>query len=203
MKIICIGRNYIEHARELNNPLPEKPMFFMKPDSALVINNESVYYPEHTRNLHYEVEIVVKINRKGKFISEKFAHEYYNEIGIGIDFTARDVQEECKKKGHPWEIAKAFDQSAPISKFLDKNKLPPLTNLSFGLTINGEKRQAGNTSDMIFPINYIIAYVSKIITLKPGDLIFTGTPEGVGPANIGDHFEAILADTKMMDFYIK
>ncbi len=203
MKIICIGRNYSEHAKELNNPLPSKPMFFMKPDSAIVINNEPVYYPEHSKNLHFETEIVVKINRKGKFISERFAPDYYDEIGIGIDFTARDVQDECKKKGHPWEIAKAFDQSAPVSKFIKKSELPAINNISFELKINGESKQTGNTSDMIFSVNNIIAYVSKFVTLKPGDLIFTGTPKGVGPTNIGDHFEAMIEGKKMMDFYIK
>ena len=203
MKIICIGRNYVEHARELNNPLPDKPMFFMKPDSALVVNNEPVYYPEHTKDLHFETEIVIKINRKGKYISEKFAADYYNEIGIGIDFTARDVQNECKKKGHPWEIAKAFDQSAPISKFIDKSTLPNVNNINFSLKINDVEKQSGNTSKMIFPVNGLIAYVSKLITLKPGDLIFTGTPEGIGPTSIGDHFEAFIEGDKMMDFYVK
>ena len=203
MKIICIGRNYVEHAKELNNPLPDKPMFFMKPDSALVINNEAVYYPEHTGNLHFETEIVIKINKKGKYISEKFAADYYNEIGIGIDFTARDVQDECKKKGHPWEIAKAFDQSAPVSRFIDKGKLPNINNINFSLKVNDEEKQSGNTSKMIFPVNSLIAYVSKLITLKPGDLIFTGTPAGVGPATIGDHFEVYIEGDKMMDFYLK
>lgn len=203
MKIICIGRNYVEHAKELNNPLPKKPMFFMKPDSALVTNNEPVYYPEHTKNLHYEVEIIVKISKKGKYISEKFASQYYNEIGIGIDLTARDVQDECKAKGHPWEIAKAFDQSAPISKFIEKTKLPAINNINFSLSINGDTKQTGNTENMIFTVNHIISYVSKLIMLKPGDIIFTGTPKGVGETKIGDHFEACIEGEKMMDFYIK
>ncbi len=203
MKVICIGRNYIEHAKELNNPVPKTPMFFMKPDTSIVFNNNPVYYPEHTKNMHYEVEIVLKINKKGKFISEKFASNYYDEIGIGIDFTARDIQDQCKKKGHPWEIAKAFDQSAPVSKFIKKADLPPPNNISFSLSINGKRKQVGNTQDMIFSFNEIIAYTSKIVTLKPGDLIFTGTPEGVGPASIDDHFEAYIGNEMMMDFYVK
>ena len=203
MKVICIGRNYIEHAKELNNPVPKSPMFFMKPDTSLVINNNPIYYPEHTNNMHYEVEIVLKINKKGKFISEKFAANYFSEIGIGIDFTARDIQDKCKQKGHPWEIAKAFDQSAPVSKFLNKGNLGSLNDLSFILSINGTKKQVGNTRDMIFSFNEIIAHISKIVTLKPGDLIFTGTPEGVGPVSINDHFEAYIGEEKMMDFFVK
>ncbi len=203
MKIICIGRNYIEHAKELNNPIPEKPMFFMKPDSAVVNNNDPVYYPEHTNDLHYEVEIVIKIKKKGKFISEKFASSYYDEIGIGIDFTARDLQNECKKKGLPWEIAKGFDQSAPISKFINKAELPKSNNITFSLNINDTEKQNGDTANMIFSFDKIISYVSKFITLKPGDLIFTGTPEGVGPTFIGDHFVATIEGNKMLDFNIK
>jgi len=203
MKIICIGRNYVDHAKELNNPVPKKPMFFMKPDTAIVNNNAPVYYPEHTSDLHYEAEIVLKICKKGKFISTKFANSYYDEIGIGIDFTARDVQDECKKKGHPWEIAKGFDQSAPVSKFIKKDELPDHNNITFSLSVNGKERQNGNTGDMIFSFADILAYVSKIITLKPGDLIFTGTPAGVGPTNIGDHFEASIEGNKMLDFEIK
>lgn len=203
MKIICIGRNYIEHAKELNNPIPQKPMFFMKPDSALVINNDPVYYPEHTKDLHYEVELVVKINKKGKCISEKFAHTYYQSIALGIDLTARDVQNECKKKGHPWEIAKGFDQSAPVSKFIDIADLKDSKNISFSLNINGVQKQVGNSKDMIFSIDKVISYVSNLITLKPGDLIFTGTPSGVGPTKIGDKFEGSIEDIKLLDFEIK
>lgn len=202
MKIICIGRNYVEHAKELHNPLPEKPMFFMKPDSALVTNNEDVYYPEHTSDLHYEVELVLKISKKGKYISEKFASSYYESIGIGIDFTARDVQAECKKKGHPWEIAKAFDQSAPVSQFVSKTNFD-INNISFSLYLNGTEVQKGNSKDMIFSFNEIIAYVSRLVTLKPGDLIFTGTPAGVGATKINDRFEASIDGKKMLDFEVK
>lgn len=203
MKIICIGRNYSEHAKELNNPVPKKPVFFMKPETALVINNNPFYYPEHSNDVHYEAEIVLKICKKGKHIDEKFAYKYYNEIGIGIDFTARDVQTECKKKGLPWEIAKAFDQSAPIGKLINKSTLDNIDNINFLLKINGEEKQNGSTGDMIFSINQIIAYLSKFITLKEGDLIFTGTPSGVGPITIGDHFEAFVEGEKLLDFVIK
>jgi len=203
MKIICIGRNYTEHAKELNNPVPTKPIFFFKPDTSLVINNNPFYYPEHSNDVHYEAEIVLRISKKGKHIDEKFAHKYYDEIGIGIDFTARDIQLECKKKGLPWEIAKAFDQSAPIGKLISKNSVNDLNNLNFTLKINGNVKQNGNTADMIFSFDHIIAYVSKIVTLKEGDLIFTGTPAGVGPIKIGDHFEAFIEDEKLLDFIIK
>jgi 2-keto-4-pentenoate hydratase/2-oxohepta-3-ene-1,7-dioic acid hydratase in catechol pathway len=203
MKIICIGRNYSEHAKELNNPIPKKPVFFMKPDTALVINNNPFYYPEHSNDVHYEAEIVIKICKKGKHIDEKFAGKYYNEIGIGIDFTARDVQSECKKNGLPWEIAKAFDQSAPVSTFIKKSRFDNLNQINFSLSINGEEKQNGNTRDMIFSIDKIIAYISSIITLKEGDLIFTGTPSGVGSISIGDNFEAFIEGEKLLEFLVK
>ncbi len=203
MKIICIGRNYIEHANELNNPVPGNPIFFMKPDTALVRNNNSFYYPEHSNNVHYETEIIIKISKKGKHIAEQFAYKYFNEISIGIDFTARDVQAECKKKGLPWEIAKAFDQSAPVGKFINKSSIDDINKLKFSLKINGVEKQNGNTNNMIFSFNKIIAYVSKFITLKEGDLIFTGTPKGVGPIAIGDHFEAFIEGKKLLDFLVR
>ncbi len=203
MKIICIGRNYREHAKELNNPIPENPIFFLKPDSALVRNNDPVYYPEHTNDLHYEAEIVIKICKKGKYIHERFASSYFQEIAIGIDFTARDVQSECKKKGLPWEIAKAFDQSAPISAFVNKDKFLNTNNIKFCHKVNGEIKQLGNTKDMMFSFNKLISYVSKFITLKEGDLIFTGTPSGVGSTFIADRHESFIEDSKMLDFVIK
>lgn len=203
MKIICIGRNYIEHANELNNPVPGNPIFFMKPDTSLVRNNNSFYYPEHSNNVHYETEIIIKISKKGKHIAEQFAYKYFNEISIGIDFTARDVQAECKKKGLPWEIAKAFDQSAPVGKFINKSSIDDINKLKFLLKINGVEKQNGNTNNMIFSFNKIIAYVSKFITLKEGDLIFTGTPKGVGPIAIGDHFEAFIEGKKLLDFLVR
>ncbi|MBN2638056.1 MAG: fumarylacetoacetate hydrolase family protein [Bacteroidales bacterium] len=203
MKIICIGRNYIEHAKELNNPVPEKPVFFMKPDTALLQKNNPFFYPNFSNDVHYETELVLKINKNGKHIEEQFAHKYYDEIGIGIDFTARDIQSEQKKKGLPWEIAKAFDGAAPVGQFVNKNQFTDLNNVNFSLRINGEVRQEGNTRDMIFSFNQIIAYVSQFISLKTGDLIFTGTPEGVGPTKINDHFEAYIEGEKLLDFNVK
>jgi acylpyruvate hydrolase len=203
VKIICIGRNYIDHAKELNNPVPEEPVFFMKPDSAILNNNKPFFIPEFTSEVHHELEVVVKINRLGKHINESFAHRYYNEIALGIDFTARDVQKHCKEKGLPWEKAKAFDGSAPLSKFMDIGKFTDLQNINFSLNKNGECVQQGNTKDMIFTINQLINYVSRFVTLKIGDLIFTGTPAGVSPVNINDRLEAYLEDEKMLDFLVK
>ena len=204
MKIICIGRNYTEHAKELNNPVPTKPVFFMKPDTALLQKHNPFFYPEFSKDVHYEAELVLRISRNGRHIQEKFAHKYYEEIGIGIDFTARDVQAECKKKGLPWEIAKAFDQSAPLSNtFVPKSEFKDLNDINFSLHINGEKRQAGNSGSMIFSFDQIIAYVSQFITLKIGDLIFTGTPEGVGPTKINDRLEAFIEDRKLLEFNVK
>ncbi len=202
MKIICIGRNYAKHATEMNADLPSEPVFFMKPDSAL--NRASfMHIPEFTKNLHYEVELVVKINRVGKYIEHKFAHKYYDKIGLGIDFTARDKQAECKEKRLPWEIAKAFDNSAILSdRFIDKNKLD-LGNIEFSLTKNNEVVQHGNSSDMIFSIDQIIAYVSQFLTLKIGDLIYTGTPAGVGPVAINDSLKGYIDSTEMFSLNIK
>ena len=203
MKIICIGRNYIDHAKELNNPLPEKPVFFLKPDTALVQNNNPFFYPDFSNEIHHEVEIVLRINRIGKHIDERFAYRYFDEIGIGIDFTARDIQNEQRKNGLPWEIAKAFDHSAPISKFMKIDEFKNIRNLNFSLSLNNKIVQQGNTIDMIFSIDKIISYISKFITLKIGDLIFTGTPAGVGPVKINDHLEAYIEQNKLLDFYVK
>jgi len=203
MKIICIGRNYANHAKEMNSPIPSTPMFFMKPDTALLPKKNPFFYPSFTNDLHYECEVVVRICKLGKNISEKFAHEYYNTIGLGIDFTARDLQQQCKDKGHPWEIAKAFEHSAPLSEhFIDKSKLS-IENLNFTLYKNGELVQRGNTSDMIFSIDQLIAYVSQFMTLKIGDLLFTGTPEGVGPVQIGDTLSGKIEDIEMFNLKIK
>lgn len=203
MKIICIGRNYIEHAKELSNPVPKKPVFFLKPDTALLQKNNPFFYPAFSENVHYEVELVLRISKNGRHIGEKFAKNYYDEIGIGIDFTARDIQDECKKKGLPWEIAKAFDQSAPVGKFLHISKINDLEDINFSLKINNEIRQKGNAKEMIFSFDQIVAYVSEFITLREGDYIFTGTPEGVGPVKINDHFEAYIEDEKLLDFNVK
>ncbi len=203
MKIICIGRNYTEHAKELNNPLPEEPLFFMKPDTALLIRNRPFYIPDFSNEIHYETELVIKISKNGKNIQEKFAHNYYDKITLGIDFTARDIQKKCKEKGHPWEIAKAFDNSAPISTFIPVSELKERENIKFHMDLNGKRVQTGNSRDMIFSFEKIISYVSKFIYLKMGDIIFTGTPAGVGKVNIGDRITAYLEERKMLDFMIK
>jgi 2-keto-4-pentenoate hydratase/2-oxohepta-3-ene-1,7-dioic acid hydratase in catechol pathway len=203
MKIICIGRNYVAHAKELNNPIPETPVFFMKPDTALLPPHNPFFYPDFSNDVHYEAELVLKINKNGRHIAEKFAHKYYNELSVGIDFTARDLQADCKKKGLPWEIAKAFDFSAPVGNFKSINTFENTSNIPFGLKINGDLRQQGNSSNMIFSFDRIIAYVSQFVTLRSGDLIFTGTPEGVGPAQREDYFELFLADEKVLDFKVK
>ena len=202
MKIICIGRNYAEHAKELKNELPEEPLFFLKPDTAL-LKEKDFYYPNFTKDLHFECEIVVKIDKVGKNIDPKFSHKYYSEITLGIDFTARDLQQKCKEKGLPWEKAKGFDNSAPISL-----KWVPLSDINFEATEfcfyqNDIIKQHGFTRDMIFTIDEIIAYVSKFITLKTGDLIFTGTPSGVGPVAIGDCLKATLNGEEMFSFFVK
>lgn len=203
MKIICIGRNYAEHAKELNNPLPSKPVFFMKPDTALLPPHNPFFYPAFTKDLHYEVELVLKVSKSGRSIAEKFAHKYFEEIGVGIDFTARDLQEECKQKGLPWEMAKAFDFSAPVGAFIPKSAFANLNDINFGLKINGEWRQQGNSSNMIFSFDKIIAYVSQFVMLRKGDLIFTGTPKGVGPTMINDHFELFIGDMQLLAFNVK
>jgi 2-keto-4-pentenoate hydratase/2-oxohepta-3-ene-1,7-dioic acid hydratase in catechol pathway len=203
MKIICIGRNYSAHAKELNNPVPKEPVVFLKPDTALLPKSMPFFYPSFSKDIHYEAELVVKIDRVGKNISQKFAHKYYSELSVGIDFTARDLQQECKEKGLPWERAKAFDGSAPVGRFIGKDKFQTLSDLNFSLKINGELKQQGNTGNMLLSIDAIIAYVSQFFTLKIGDLIFTGTPEGVGPIAINDSFEAFLEGEKVLDLKIK
>ena len=202
MKIICIGRNYAEHAKEMKSDIPTEPVFFMKPETAL-LKDKDFYYPEFTKDLHHEVEIILKISKNGKHIAEEFASTYYNEIGIGIDFTARDIQQKCKEKGLPWEKAKAFDNAAPIGEFVSKETFADLKNISFQLNINGKPRQIGNTKDLIFSFEKIISYISQFITLKTGDLIYTGTPEGVSAVNIGDVLEASIEGKKMFYLNIK
>jgi acylpyruvate hydrolase len=203
MKIICLARNYVAHARELNNPLPEKPLFFMKHENCIVRGNKPFYYPDFSSDVHHEVELVVKITKVGKNIDRKFAHRYYDEVGLGIDFTARDLQNKAREAGAPWEIAKSFDYSAPLSRFLPLNELGDINRITFRLDVNGKTVQQGDSSLMIFPVDAQIAYISRFITLKTGDLIFTGTPAGVGPVRVGDHLQAWLGDKKMMDFYVK
>ena len=203
MKIICIGRNYKNHAKELGNTVPKEPLFFLKPDTAIQPKGHPFFIPNFSDNIHYEVELVVKIDKAGKHIEEKFSHKYYSQIGLGIDFTARDIQEECKAKGFPWEKAKGFDGSAQISKiFIDKSKLD-LNNISFSLEKNGEIVQKGNSADMIFHFDTIISYLSKFYSLKVGDLIYTGTPEGVGKVLTGDTLKGFIADKEMVKVEIK
>jgi 2-keto-4-pentenoate hydratase/2-oxohepta-3-ene-1,7-dioic acid hydratase in catechol pathway len=203
MKIICIGLNYASHAKEMNIEKPSEPVVFMKPDSAILRVNNPFFIPDFAKEFHYETELVVRINRLGRHIEPQFAHRYYDEIGIGIDFTARDLQLELMAKGQSWEKAKAFDSSAAISEFVSKKKFADMQNINFHLDINGERRQTGNSSDMIFSIDELISYVSQFFTLKIGDLIYTGTPAGVGPVKIGDRLQAYIEDEKMMDFLIK
>ena len=203
MKIICIGRNFADHAKEMKSELPTTPIFFLKPDTAYLKPGNPFFYPSFTKDLHYECELVIKLCKVGKNISEKFAHKYYNEIGLGIDFTARDLQEQCKAKGLPWEMAKAFEHSAPISKeFINKADLD-WDNLQFTLKKNNKTVQIGYTKDMIFKVDQIIAYVSQFMTLKTGDLIYTGTPAGVGPVQIGDRLTGFIHDRQMFELKIK
>lgn len=203
MKILCIGRNYADHIAELNNERPAEPVIFLKPDTAVLKDNEPFYHPDFSNDIHHEVEIVLKISKVGKNIEAKFAHKYYDEIGIGIDFTARDVQSKLKEKGLPWEKAKAFNGSAPISGFIKKENLGDLKNLTFSLKINEESRQLGNTALMLWNFDEIIAEMSRYFTLKTGDLIFTGTPAGVGKVNVGDHLVAYIGNDEMLNFAIK
>ncbi len=202
MKIICVGRNYREHAKELNNPVPSKPLIFFKPDTSVLRNNKDFYYPEFTKDLHFECEMVLRISREGKYIQEEFVHEYIDGVGLGIDLTARDIQSEAKQKGWPWTLAKGFNDAAPVSQFKSPDEFENLQDLHFRCDINGDTRQNGHTADMIFSVTKLISYITQFITIKKGDLIFTGTPAGVGPLKIGDHIEAYLESQKMMDFQV-
>jgi len=203
MKIICIGRNYVDHAKELNNPVPKEPVFFLKPDTALLPKKNPFVYPSFSKDVHHEVEIVLKINRLGKHIDPKFAHKYYNEIAVGVDFTARDIQQQCKEKGLPWEKAKAFDGAAPTSNFVAIEQFADINNLNFSLRVNGVLKQEGNTKDMLFNFNQIVAYVSQFFTLKIGDIIYTGTPAGVGSVQLNDKIDCFIEDKKLLSFNVK
>jgi len=203
MKIICIGRNYVNHAKELGNDMPSEPLFFLKPDTAIQPKGHPFFIPDFSNDIHYEVELVIRINKTGKYIEEKFAHTYYSQIGLGIDFTARDIQEKCKAKGLPWEKAKGFDGSAQISRnFIDKSDLN-LNNISFSLQKNGEQVQLGNSKEMWFNFDSIITYISKFYTLKIGDLIYTGTPKGVGRVEAGDKLKGFIGEKEMFKVVIK
>lgn len=203
MKILAIGRNYAEHIAELSNERPSEPVIFTKPDTALLRNNDPFYFPDYTQDIHHEVELVLRVCKVGKCIEEKHALSYIDQIGLGIDFTARDLQQKAKDKGLPWALAKGFDGSAPISKLVPASNYADLQNLNFSLEINGEMRQQGNTNLMLWPIPSIISYISRFITLKIGDLIFTGTPKGVGSIQIGDRLVGKIEDKTFLDFEIK
>lgn len=203
MKIICVGRNYAKHAEELKNEVPSEPVIFMKPKNALLQNNHPFYYPEFTENLHYECELVLRISKNGKHIQERFANRYYDQVTVGIDFTARDIQEKLKAKGLPWEIAKSFDNSAIVGKFIPIAPTLNLANLNFSLQKNKEVVQQGNTGEMIFSFDKLVAYISKYFTLNIGDLIFTGTPAGVGAVEIGDSLEAFIENDSLLEFMVK
>lgn len=203
MKIICIGRNYREHIKELSSPVPFTPVFFLKPDTSLLLRNRPFFLPDFSKEIHYEVELVMKICKVGKNIQKKYAHTYFDEIGIGLDFTARDLQNISKQQGLPWLIAKGFDNAAPVGKFLPKAYFPALENINFHLVLNGTIVQQANSKDMIFSFDDIISYISHFITLKTGDLIFTGTPSGVGPVKQGDHLEAYIEKEKLLKCDVK
>ena len=203
MKIICIGRNYAAHIEELANERPAEPIIFLKPDTAVVLKKFPFVIPEFTNDVHYEVEILVKINKVGKYIEQKFAHKYYDEIGLGIDFTARDVQDQLKVKGLPWEKAKGFDGSAVVGEFVSKERFTSMENINFSLTQNGTTVQKSNSSLMLFKIDELISEVSKYFTLKKGDIIFTGTPEGVGSVHPNDELEGFLETESMFKIKVK
>jgi acylpyruvate hydrolase len=203
MKIICIGQNYPRHNSEMKSETPQEPVFFMKPDTACILGGKPFFYPEFSNEIHHEVEIVLKISKNGKHIDPVFAGNYYEEIGIGIDFTARDLQAECKKKGWPWEKAKAFDGSAPLGKFVSKKKFKNLQDIPFHLDINEKTVQTGCSKDMLFSFDKIIGHVSRFVTLRKGDLIFTGTPEGVGPVKTNDRLKAYLGTELLLQFDVK
>jgi len=203
MKIFAIGQNYVEHNKELSSPNPTEPVVFMKPDTAALKNNKPFFIPDFTQELHYETELIIKFNRIGKNIDSKFSHRYFAEIGLGVDFTARDLQRKLKAEGRPWEVCKAFDNSAVIGNFIPVAELDDIQSINFRLDLNGKTVQNGNSADMIFPINELIAYVSRFFTIKIGDILFTGTPVGVGKVAIGDRLEGYIFDKKMFDFTVK
>lgn len=203
MKIIAVGSNYRDHIKEMGSLLGKDPVVFLKPDSALLINNKPFYLPDFCEEVHYEAEIVVKISRVGRSIEKRYAHRYYDELTLGIDFTARDMQKQAKEKGQPWTLAKGFDGSAPIGNFVPKTNYKDTGDMNFSLEKNGETVQQANTSQMIHSIEEIITYVSRYFTLKMGDLIYTGTPSGVGPVSIGDHLVGKIEDKTFLDFHVK
>ncbi len=205
MKIIAVGMNYADHVKELDGSFvrPEEPVIFLKPDSALLKDGKPFFIPDFSQEVHYEAELVVRICRLGKNIAERFAHRYYDAVTVGIDFTARDLQRKFRSVGDPWELSKGFDSSAAIGDFVSVDKFQNLQNLKFHLDIDGRTVQSGNTADMVFKIDEVIAYVSRFFTLKIGDLLYTGTPVGVGPVHVDEHLQGYLEDEKLLDFYIR
>ena len=203
MKIICVGRNYTDHIKELENNKPKDPVLFLKPDSSIILNNKPFYIPDFSQNIHYELELIIKISRLGKHIQEKFSHKYYDFIGLGIDFTARDLQSDLKNKGLPWEKSKAFDGSCFISKWINKSEFNDINNLNFNLDKNGKTVQKTNSKMMLWKIDELISYISTFFTLKIGDVIFTGTPAGVGKVSIGDNLEGFIEENKIFNLNIK
>lgn len=204
MRIFAIGRNYVEHIQELNNERPDEPVVFTKPDTAVLRNNSPFYMPEFSRDIHHEIELVLRVCKEGKNIEEKFAHKYFDAIGLGVDFTARDLQQKAKEKGLPWDIAKGFNGSAPLSeKFIPVKEFKDLKNITFSLQIDGQLKQKGNTSLMLFSFDYIIAYLSKFFTLRTGDLIFTGTPKGVSAVKVGNVLSGYIENEKLLEFEVK
>ncbi len=203
MKIICVGRNYVDHAHELNNPVPDRPLIFMKPSTALLIDDKPLYFPDFTQDLHYEGEIVLKISKNGRHIQPAFARSYFDEIAFGIDFTARDLQDDLKRKGQPWELAKAFDHSAALSGPVALSSLENPDEISFHLNLNGNSVQTGNTKDLIFSFEHLICFVSRYFRLQIGDYIFTGTPAGVGSLKVGDLLEGFIEGRKLLSCEIK
>ena len=203
MKIICVGRNYTDHIKELENNKPKEPVLFLKPDSSIILNNKPFFIPDFSQNIHYELELIIKISRLGKHIQEKFSLKYYDFIGLGIDFTARDLQSDLKSKGLPWEKSKAFDGSCFISKWINKSEFNDVNNLNFNLNKNGKTVQKTNSKLMLWKIDELISYISKFFRLKIGDVIFTGTPAGVGKVSIGDNLEGFIEDNKIFNLNIK
>lgn len=203
MKILCVGRNYAEHAHELNNPIPDQPLIFLKPDTAQLLDEQPLFYPSFTKDLHFEAELLIKICKNGKHIKKEFASTYYNEISVGIDFTARDIQKRCKEKGHPWEIAKSWNHSAAIGRFISLKKDMDINDINFSLKKNNQLVQSVSTSEMLNKVDDLICYLSKYFMLLRGDLIFTGTPKGVGPVEIGDTLEGFVQDEKLLHCEIK
>ena len=203
MKIFAIGQNYIEHNKEMNSANPAEPIVFMKADTAALRDNKPFFLPDFSKEIHYETELIIKFNRIGRNISPRFAHRYYDEIGLGVDFTARDLQKRVKQEGKPWEISKAFDKSAVIGSFIPKEVIADIQNIDFHLDLNGNIVQQGNSKDMIFPVSELIAYISKFFTIKIGDILYTGTPVGVGKVSIGDRLQGYIFDKKMFDFQVK